>query len=79
MARMDSLSFRVRTMSWNDEKPTVQTPLDKQAADGRWSNLIPLLVSLCLGTKIQLQTLLQQVCAHEDNNKQGPTGELMTQ
>lgn len=29
MARMDSLSFRVRTMSWNGERPTDQTLLEK--------------------------------------------------
>lgn len=41
MARMDSLSFRVRTMSWNGERPTDQTLLEKHvhpcllAADGQ--------------------------------------------
>lgn len=60
MARMDSLSFRVRTMSWNDEKTTAQTLLDKhissQSADGRWSNLIPVSVSLWLKIQIEIQT-----------------------
>lgn len=55
MARMESLSFRVRTMSWNGERPTVQTPLDKQvssqAADGWWSGL-------GIQTEIHLQNLL---------------------
>lgn len=32
MARMESLSFSVRTMSWNDERPTAQILLDKHVS-----------------------------------------------
>lgn len=68
MARMDSLSFRVRTMSWNGEKTTVQPPLDKhvssQSADGRWSNLILLSVSLALGIQTEIQ---YKICWNNNN------------
>lgn len=49
MARMDSLSFRVRTMSWNEERPTDQTLLEKHVgprllvADGQMDWLLSLL------------------------------------
>lgn len=62
MARMDSLSFRVRTMSWNGERPTDQTLLDKHisslSASGRWSNVIHFPLSFRLG--LQTDTNPQQ-------------------
>lgn len=76
MARMDSLSFRVRTMSWNGEKPTVQTPLDKhvssQSADGRWSNVIaplsfPLAGYTNWNTNIRLTDPLIYLLSHYDD------------
>lgn len=49
MARMDSLSFRVTTMSWNGEKTTVRILLDKEKlsrpVDGRMSEMIRLSAS----------------------------------